>query len=350
MLADYIRGDENALPPDPVYDSILPPPPRIDIERWRRIGIKACAWLFLCFLFSQMRPLEDEYGRFETNFAAQRLEIMENTWTPILNLYPDYIQKDKSYNRRPSKRRFFDHHLFTLGYQEFKVDGRLYDHWYLGIFGTFIPLPYLPRMKNGKSGLFGLCIPPGVCSVAHIVYSKEFRDDDLVTLLIGPTILLFLLWQWPGWWTTMFKHTTFSIPNFKQGRWHILFLAPLSQRTWSSALHQLFVLGYAIGDTNSVALIMTYFGACFFTWLIMYIWKPNDNRASFGGSAGATALLVCDCFLRPHLTRGMGLPVGPSIPMSSKQMLVVHSFLHWGPELFPAACWGAWMSYCISKH
>eukprot|EP00397_Hematodinium_sp_SG-2012_P031525 GEMP01033479.1.p1 GENE.GEMP01033479.1~~GEMP01033479.1.p1 ORF type:complete len:432 (+),score=69.59 GEMP01033479.1:86-1297(+) len=298
-----------------------------------------CGWVLLLSMVAQVRPLKTEWLR-----AGNEASMVDN-----LRTYFSFIVADKSYGRSPNKRRYHDHGIFTLGHHHIRASNRTYDHWYLGFAGQFIPLPYLPRMKKDKVGFVGMCLPPGVC-VANIVYSKTLEANDMVTVLLGVTIVLFVLWQWPGYWSMLFKHTTFSVSNFKHGRLHTLFLAPLSQRHWAGALHQLFALANIIGNIDSLMLIFLYFGGCFVTWFVMLLWRPHESRASYGGATGCTALFVFDCLLRPREKRSIGLMVGPSMPMATWQALLVHGVLHFGPELIPPTIWSLLLYWHWIQH
>jgi len=350
MFADYLDGDENALPPDPTLNERPVIPEGIDMKeigRRKHICFLTFAWLLFAIIIGMTRPLTDK--KFEVDFSTPIIDVIDENdgWQQTLNNLPTWIQPDKSYRTRPSTRRLYDHKFFSLGYYRIKTEGRIYDHWYLGIFERWIPLPYFPVMHKQKTGFPGICIPPGLCA-AHVLFSRKFRDDDLVTVLLAPVLLIFGAWQWTAWWTDMFKHTTMSMSALKHGRLHCFFLGPLSQRNWQGVLHQCFVFAHTIGDMHWIALLGNFYGACWITWFIMHLWKPNEGRASMGGTAGCTALLMYDCFMRPEVKRGFGLGIGPSIPLTTPQMMLVHMFMHWGAELVPPMAWG-FMFYLFGR-
>lgn len=213
---------------------------------------------------------------------------------------------------------------------------KVYEHQYLGAFGVWVPLPYLPRpgLKPETAGI-GLCLLSRCVCVKrptsrrqrHAPKTKVSEKEQptgsrcltfqsgksaALNVMVIPNGLLFFLWQWPGFWARLAAHTTFSLANLQRGRLWVLFTAPFSHRGWSEIFRTGVLLTTTLdsfyrGGVCFPVFLSLYLGGSWAAWACTSAWRrmmQRDQNAYYaqemGASGGLAAQLLFLAGARPE--------------------------------------------------
>ncbi|CAJ1372685.1 unnamed protein product, partial [Effrenium voratum] len=305
---------------------------------------------------------------------------------------------DSSFNGSVAKVSFVNHSAFAYGsvtlkvtYPDKKSVTKSYEHRYLGLFSTWLPLPYLPQ-PGRKAGYYGmgacmlgrcLCLPKKpFASLRALLRSDpngslksecwrfEGGKSAALNAMVLPNAAVFLLWQFPKYWSALSGHSTLSIANLARGRLWVLLAAPLSHRSWGQIFHLGVLLANTVDSFDSAKVsfwtfALLYWGGvwCAFLARALWHWIMGDVSAKFlqeaGCSGGLGAQLVFLAQIRPLAKYQFSLYFMPMpIELSAWQSAAANmaldcvagdlraKLLRHGAALG----WGLLVAYCYQKH
>lgn len=196
------------------------------------------------------------------------------------------ILPDRSHSSLPYNTSWHDGWVAALGRTAVRDNDRFYEHYYLGVAGRWLPMPYPPRVhlkgkragfKYGAGLCYGgrcVCIPDKKAPCMKLT----FDSSSLLSLMLGLNGALFLaglMWppdQWPN--SKLSRWCTLSL--YRLWDWHLL---PLLGAPFFHV--GIFEFGVRMG------LLMTLFEDCAVqgVWLFLVLYVGGSVVHFFGASA-----------------------------------------------------------------
>jgi len=297
------------------------------------------------------------YGQAGNGTAAAHPAVMEGLqWL---------VQVDHSFDGRIAWSRYVEHGPVALGVVRLtvptgqkKATRKVYEHWYLGWLGRWMPLPYLPRpgQKPGTYGL-GACVLARCVCVPNLQLSDKaaakpggaargcwrFQGDKSAALNVVavPNMVLFGLWQWSSNWARLAAHATLSLANLSRGRFWVLLAAPFSHRNWGEIFRSGVLLANAVdsfdrAEVSFAVFLLLYLGGCWAAFVARCVlwrrWLKNDAGAfwaqELGASGGLAAQLLFLARARPEERFQFSMYFIPlPLQLSAWQSLFAHGLL-----------------------
>mmetsp|Transcript_80345 Transcript_80345/g.260390 ORF Transcript_80345/g.260390 Transcript_80345/m.260390 type:complete len:515 (-) Transcript_80345:211-1755(-) len=354
-------------------------------QRWRQFLLVVFVFAGVWVAARDRRPSEESFrdlrdGRYSdaTTNSTRAGEVSGGSdWAARwLDYLP--IMRDKSFDGHVAWSRYVDHGPLALGIVCLSVapgnvsskakapTRKLYEHRYLGVFGAWVPLPYLPQ-PGSKPGIFGagvcvlsrcVCVPKlgkkgGQAKTGGATTSGrrvapgseclrfEGGSSAALNVMAIPNIVLFLLWQFPQNWSKLTRHATLSSTNLSCGRLWVLLLAPFSHKSIGEIFHTGVLLASALGsfddaDVSFPVFLALYLVGCWAAWLAKsVVWGRLLNRDPFGshkedwGAAGGLgAQMIFLARVRPEARFQFSLYMIPMpLNLSAWQSCFAHGLL-----------------------
>lgn len=236
---------------------------------------------------------------------------------------------------------------------------KLYEHRYVGVLGTWVPLPYLPQ-PGSKQGVYGagVCVL-GQCACVPQVGKGKKKDSKSDKVKIGgclrfqggssmalnvfaiPILLIYLLWQFPSNWSFLSSHATLSMANLSRGRLWVLITASLSHRSFGEIFQTAVLLASSLdcffrADVTFHIFILTYLLGTWATWvarvgLCDVAWKGDTNAfytQDWGAAGGLAAQLSFLARIRPDERFQFSLYMIPvPVSLNAWQSCLAHGLL-----------------------
>jgi hypothetical protein len=293
---------------------------------------------------------EEDLGKIarlrNTLFGVNMTSDEPQTWGAWLRGRLQLVQ-DRSFDGHVAWSQYIKHGPIALGTvalnvsatrsEKRKSDTRLpakvYWHRYMGVFGRWLPLPYLPQ-PGQKANSFGI----GFCMLSHCACFPDYWSKPSKTgtkkskdagrgcwrfdggksaafkAMLAPMALLFYLWlKNPGLWKLLKLNCTLSMENIRGARFYVVFTAPFSHLAIGEVLTSAIFLASTIDafDRAGVSLVvffLLFFGGGFASWLARdMLWhrllKGNPSAfymAEYGGASGLAAQLVFMAIAHPE--------------------------------------------------
>jgi len=165
----------------------------------------------------------------EASFKKYVRKIYPNESEPAFS----FIQMDNSMKQIPTKRKYQDFSIFAVGTTTYHK----YRHYHLGVFGGWIPLPYLPRPGTGKHIGIGLCWKAQcVCmpnpEKPEKCFKFEWTRGHFIAFIFGMQTLLYVMTFTPYWQLWLDRHTRLSVFNAVSNSKLSLFLASFAHTSF----------------------------------------------------------------------------------------------------------------------
>eukprot|EP00929_Paragymnodinium_shiwhaense_P076555 TRINITY_DN39387_c0_g1_i1.p1 TRINITY_DN39387_c0_g1~~TRINITY_DN39387_c0_g1_i1.p1 ORF type:complete len:515 (+),score=85.70 TRINITY_DN39387_c0_g1_i1:89-1633(+) len=282
--------------------------------------------------------------------------------------YLPLVLTDRSFDGRVAWTRYVDHKMFSVatvaltvsaspakgGGERNKTEAdarKVYLHRYLGVYGMWFPLPYLPQ-PGRKLGTYGV----GACVASKCVCLPDlrtrvkkgaknsgggcwrFRAGKAAALnaMAAPNLALFGLWQLPAYWSTLGAHATFSVANLRRGHVWTLFSAPFSHRSWGEGFRNAIILANTVdtfekADVSYWMFLILYLGGCWAYWLSRTLYRSIRCDHAFytqehGASGGLAAQLLFLARSNPEFRYTFSLYFIPMpVELSAWRSLLAHA-------------------------
>eukprot|EP00927_Polykrikos_kofoidii_P006480 TRINITY_DN12620_c1_g1_i1.p1 TRINITY_DN12620_c1_g1~~TRINITY_DN12620_c1_g1_i1.p1 ORF type:complete len:513 (-),score=76.87 TRINITY_DN12620_c1_g1_i1:60-1598(-) len=313
---------------------------------WRRVSLGMACLTATLLLARLSRPDKASFTAMKESryvLSPEKRDASVNQSHAIWRS-PLPLLTDRSFEGHIAWSRFVDHAFFSFATVSTSVTAspaskknptppkKLYEHKFLGLFGTWIPLLYLPQ-PGQKQGHFGvglcvlsrcICVPDlrgrkgkkknagesevGGSSNKHGCWRFEGGKSAALNFIAVPNLVIFFLWQWTAYWGKLSKHAVLSWENLRRGRLWVLLSAPFSHRNWQEALRSAMMLANTIDSFDSLhasfaIFLLLYVGGCWSTWLLRtLVWRGlvcgepalryMEEYGAFGGIAAQWIFLA----------------------------------------------------------
>lgn len=261
----------------------------------------------------QTNPSKDSFREYQLGLYVN--EVNANTTTA----YQPFVRRDQSYNELPAQSGVKDHHFFSFGWtRQFQtkstVDGKkIYQtHLYLGLWGWWWSLPYLPmpkKVKRPSEYFLGLCVRSYCACVPNIggrLIRYTWGVDAMLNMIVMCNLLLWIFVNYDSNSDFMEAHMTASLANFRLGRWWTVVVSAFTQEPMYSYYGiisfvkniylVLETLDVIIWEAGSHYFLLLYIGAGLFhllgTAALMKIRGEDPTDIMYASYRGSRAAIV----------------------------------------------------------